>query len=109
MDKIIIRKVEKVVTDYIPKHTTCRFEEQKRQISREKDKKEIIEAIEKVENPVSVKIDIGWQPESPDMSVCRVCKETIYSTQYKLAININGENIQQSRPPKLCEPCYSLL
>lgn len=105
-NKIMMNKLEKVITSYIPKHNTCRFEEQKRQMQRDAEKKEIVDRIEKVQNPASVVLDIDWAPQSPDMSVCRLCKETIFGTRYQLKIKINGEGIEQRRPVNLCEPCF---
>ena len=109
MDKSIKYQLEKVITSYIPKHQTCRFEEQKREMVRQQEKQEIIDRIEKVENPASVVLDIDWAPQAPDMSVCRICKEPIYGTRYQLKIKINGEGIEQRRPVNLCEPCFNNL
>ena len=88
---------------YIPKHTTCRFEEQKREMIRGKEKREMLQ---RAGNPVTVDVALTWDPKDPDMSVCRACTETIYGRQYQMTVAINGRQIEQSRPVKLCEPCY---
>lgn len=98
-------KLEKIIHSYIPKNTRCRFDEQKRQVLREKEKSRILSAIEKV-NMVSVEVTNEWEQQPPDMSVCSACKETIYGNQYSMIYKLNGEPVEQGRPIVLCEPCY---
>jgi len=71
-------------------------------MQRQKEKREIMG-----DNSASVSIDIRWQIESPDMSVCRVCREVIYGQQYAMCLYLGGEKIEQKRPVKMCEPCYT--
>lgn len=103
-------KLEKIIQGYIPKHTTCRFEEQKRVVLREKEKVSILpgikEKVERMGHPLEVNIIQEWERQDPDMSVCKACKETIYGVQYQLSILVNGERVEQKRPVKLCEVCY---
>lgn len=99
-----INKLEKVIRSYIPKAEKCRFEEQKRELLREQEKERILSAIPK--NMIEVNISNEWVKQEPDMSVCKICKETIYSTQYELKYYFNGEELEQERPVKVCEPCY---
>lgn len=111
MHKTIINKLEKVIAKYIPKHTTCRFEEQKREMQRTNEKNHILDAAkEKVSmdnNPLSIEIEEVWEANDPDMSVCKVCKEVIYSTRYTLHFLLNKEKITPKTVVNLCEPCYT--
>ena len=106
----ITRKLEKVIQSYIPKNTRCRFDEQKREHLREKEKNIILpgikEKIEQLDNPTEISITTQWDKQGPDMSVCKNCKETIYGVQYQLSIFVCGEKVDQKKPVKLCEPCY---
>lgn len=110
MDNRIISKVEKIIRGYIPHHPTCAIEECKRAYLRQKEKNIILsgikEKVEKISNPLQVSITEHWEKQDPDMSVCNACKNTIYGSQYMLFIQVCGENVEQSRPVKLCEPCY---
>jgi hypothetical protein len=101
-----MNKINNILLGFIPKHTSCSFEEAKRQFIRDKEKVNIIEQIEKVENPLEVVINTTFKKKDPDMSVCNICKEVIYSSQYVLRITLNDENIELNKPVKLCEPCY---
>lgn len=101
------RKLEKVITGYIPKNTRCRYEEQKNQVLRYKEKMIILQHMEKVENPASVNLSAEYVPVPPDMSVCRACKDVIYGNGYQLVYKLNGDIIPQGRPVILCEPCYN--
>lgn len=104
-----IRKLEKIIVNYIPKHNTCRIEEAKREFKRDKEKAELIGIInEKVDMATPLQIDVKpiWEKQDPNMSVCASCNETIYSTQYLLKIFVNDELIKQERKKVLCEPCY---
>lgn len=105
-----IKKLEKVITKYIPKHTSCRFEEQKREMQRTNEKNHILDAAkEKVNmdnNPLSIEIEEVWEQNDPDMSVCKACKEVIYSTRYTLHFLLNKEKITPKTVVNLCEPCY---
>ena len=95
----IIRNLEKVIIQYIPKNNKCRIEEQKREFRREKEKQEILSHVkEKQEMGLSVELKIEWVEQDPDMSVCSVCKEVIYSNQYELKHYLNGEEIKKERP-----------
>ena len=109
MEKIE-RKLEKIIRGYVPKHTTCAVEESKRQYLRGKEKNIILPAIkEKVErmgSPLEINITQHWDKQDPDMSVCKACKEVIYTAQYQLSILVNGEKVVQETSVKLCEPCY---
>ena len=100
------RKLEKVIQAYIPKNARCRFDEQKREVLREREKIIILEAMEKVSNPCSVELSAEYVPVPPDMTPCRACKEVIYGTGYELVYKLNGEVLPQGRPVRLCEPCY---
>lgn len=104
MERTQINKLEKVIQSYIPKAERCRFEEQKRELLRANEKERILSAIPK--NMIEVNFTNDWIKKEPDMSVCKVCKETIYATQYELKYYLNGEEIKQERPVKVCEPCY---
>ena len=110
MNKTIINKLEKVIVKYIPKHTTCRFEEQKREMLRTNEKNNILQTIkEKVDidnSPLLIEIKEIWEQSDPDMSVCRVCKDVIYSNRYNLHLSLNNEKITPHREVNLCEPCY---
>lgn len=55
---------------------------------------------------ISVEYNNEWQKQDPDMSVCEVCKEVIFTTQYELKHYLNGEEIEREKPVKVCEPCY---
>ena len=61
-----------------------------------------------MDNPLGVEVKFEWTAEPPDMTTCRACKETIYTTQYRLKITLNNEEIKPDRPTVLCEPCYNL-
>lgn len=111
MGNKIMYKLEKIIVNYIPKHNTCRIEEAKREFKRGKEKEELLCIInEKVDmaNPLEININPIWEKKDPDMSVCTVCNETIYSTQYLLKIFVNGELIKQTREKVLCEHCYTV-
>jgi hypothetical protein len=102
-------KIEKTITGYIPKNTTCRFDEQKRQYVRDKEKAELMQHIEKVENPANISLSIDWVMQAPDVNTCRSCKEVIYGRQYGLQYTLNDELIQQDKPVVICEQCYFSL
>ena len=102
-----ITKLEKVIQSYIPKNTRCRPDEQKRQYLREQEKQRILSVIEKRNmNPLSIEISNEWQEIPPDMSTCKVCKEVTYGKQYLLVYKLNGEEIEQEKPVKVCETCF---
>ena len=101
-----VNSIDNIILKYIPKNTTCQRDERKREYLRMKEKNEILQFVEKVENPLQVSIQSRWQQQRPDMSFCRTCKETIFGTQFKLVISVNAEVIEQSRPVILCENCY---
>lgn len=88
----------------IPKNKTCRINESKRQFQRESIAKKVIDGISKKVIPTNVSIELCYQDEAPDMSVCKACKETIYSVQKVLVLKLNDEVIETNL--KLCEPCY---
>lgn len=98
--------IEKVIARYIPKNTRCRFEEQKNEMLREKEKGIILQSMEKVNNPASISLTADFVQQEPDMSVCRICKEVIYGVNYRLEYKLNGGLIYQDRPVNLCKPCY---
>lgn len=100
-----LSNLEKVIQTYIPKNTRCRFDEQKNEVKRDQEKNHIIQQIEKVENPLELIIVHDWQPVSPDMSVCSVCKEVAYNNPKKLVIKLNGEEINTRRPVVMCGNC----
>lgn len=105
-----ITKLEKVIQSYIPKNARCRPDEQKRQYLREQEKNSILQQIEKSNmNPLSIEIDNEWQEIPPDMSTCKVCKEVTYGKQYLLVYKLNGEEIPQDKPVKVCEPCFQKM
>jgi len=109
MERKIINQLEKIIVSYIPKNTTCRIDEAKREFKRTKEKVELTNLIkEKTElsNPLNIDIKTSWEKQDPNMSVCTSCGETIYSTQYLLSITMDGELLQQQKPKILCEPCY---
>ena len=100
-------KIEKVIVSYIPKNTRCRFDEQKRQMIREKEKKEIMQQAEKIEMPITLSLD--FEKLDPDMSVCRACKDTIFGDQFRMKIMLNDTVIAQNRPINLCKTCYEKI
>jgi hydrogenase maturation factor HypF (carbamoyltransferase family) len=109
MQKQIIRLVEKVLVNIIPKHQTCRIEESKREFKREIEKKRILADFEKVQmdnNPLSIEVKEQWEQIPPDMSVCKACKETIYTNQYILSFVLNSEKIEPTNRIVLCVACY---
>ena len=88
----------------IPKNKTCAIDEGKRQFQRESIAKKIIEEVSKKEIPTNVSIEVAYIEQAPDMSVCKACKETIYSVQKVMVVKIQDEVIETNL--KLCEPCY---
>lgn len=109
MEKKLMSNIEKVIVTYIPKNNRCRIDEAKNEFKRGKEKVEILQAInEKVDmsNPLQMEIKTDWVQQPPNMSICRACKETIYSIQYTLKITVDGE-ILQINNKTLCEPCYN--
>lgn len=107
MDKMM-RKIDALITTFIPKNTRCRFEEQKNEMKREGEKRHIMAQIEKVENPAKVQLSVEWVEVQPDMSVCSVCKEVAYNHPHKLVIKFNGEVINTKRTVIMCNPCLEL-
>jgi hypothetical protein len=109
MQTKILRQLEKIIVSYIPKNSTCRIEEAKREFKRTKEKAELANLVnEKINfsNPLEIDIKTIWEKQSPNMSLCSSCFETIYSKQYLLSIKFNGELLQQQKPKILCEYCY---
>ena len=98
-----MENLDKIILKYIPIHKTCRFKEQARKMQREKEKSEIMG---KVADNITINIRSEWIKEDPDMNVCRACRDTIYSNQFRLQIYINNEPITQNRPVTLCTNCY---
>jgi len=96
--------LDKIILLYIPRNLKCRPEEQKNEIARAKNKEEILKQV-----PPGVELAITWQQSDPDMSVCRRCKDVIYSINYELVIIFGNDCITQNRPVKLCEPCYEIV
>ena len=94
-------KLDRAILKYIPKHHRCRFEEQKREFRRQKEKREIMDS-----NPLGLSIEIVWTKEDPDMSVCRSCENVVYGPKYRMTINMGGDIVEPARPVVLCEPCY---
>ena len=88
----------------IPKNKICAINESKRQFQRESIAKKVIDEVSKKEVPTNVSIEVCYEDEAPDMSVCKACKETIYSVQKVLILKLNDEVIETNL--KLCEPCY---
>lgn len=109
--KQTIRKVEKVIQSYIPKNTTCRIQESKNEFLRGKEKVSTLQAIEKLDmgSPLEISVNHDWVKEDPDMSVCDSCKETIYTSQYKLQYTVNGEIVERDKETVVCETCYSKM
>lgn len=103
-------KIEKIIVTYIPKNTRCRIDEAKNEFKRGKEKAEFINRLkEKVDmsTPLSIDVKAEWLQEPPNMSVCQICKETIYSTQYNLEIIINGKTLDLNCPKVICTLCYN--
>ncbi len=98
-----MRKIENGILGYIPKNNRCRFDEQKRQFMRDKEKSIILDVLPL---STSIEIDFNWVQKDPDMSVCNACKEVIYGNRYELEITLNNEVIQQQTTKNLCEQCY---
>lgn len=95
-------ELEREIERYIPVHPRCRHEESKRKWLRMVEKNEILGNV----NTLTADITISWVKQDPDMSSCRVCKEVIYGSIYKMEVVVEGEKVVQKRQPVLCEPCY---
>ena len=102
------KKIEKIITTYIPKNDRCRIAEAKNEFRRGKEKAEILGKVkEKVDMVLSVDIKTYWEIVMPNMSVCKACNETIYSPQYVLNIYVCGEKLDLNCPKVLCQNCYN--
>ena len=66
MQTKILRQLEKIIVSYIPKNTTCRIDEAKREFKRTKEKVELTNLIkEKAElsNPLNIDIKTIWEKQ----------------------------------------------
>jgi tRNA(Ser,Leu) C12 N-acetylase TAN1 len=110
MEKKILNEIDAIIMTYIPKHNSCRIIESKREFLRAKEKVEFMGKVnEKVNTATPLNIDIktDWEIESPNMSVCQSCKETIYSPQYVLNVYVCGEKLDLNCPKIICQNCYN--
>ena len=108
----IMSKIEKIIATYIPKNTRCRIDEAKNEFKRDKEKAEFINILkEKVDmaNPLSIDVKAEWVQGPPNMSVCQICKETIYNPQYVLNVYVCGDKLDLNCPKVICQNCYNSI